>query len=258
MIQPLVIKTSRTWAALGLVGIVLAWHFTALNLGPLLMATPLDALGAIFLLVKTPQFWHTTFESIQRATIGISLGCCIGFLLGLLASQHPRLRGVLEPLRWLLMSIPGVVVVLLAMLWFGIGSAMVIFLAALMTAPGLYVNTVKGMLQIDRQLLEMSHVYGFGSWCRLRHLYIPALAAPLSAALLIAVNGGIRLVVMAEVLGADSGVGHALANARATFDSAELYGWVLLILAFVGCLELALIQPLQRKLARWQEVHHHA
>jgi NitT/TauT family transport system permease protein len=91
-------------------------------------------------------------------------------------------------------------------------------------------------------------------WLRLRHLYIPALTAPLSAALLIAVNGGIRLVVMAEVLGADSGVGHALANARATFDSTELYAWVLLILAFVGVLELALIQPLQRTLGRWQEL----
>lgn len=249
-------RTSIAWALAGLAAIVLAWQFTALQLGPLLMATPLDALLAIGPLLDSGRFLPAAGTSLLRAATGIGLGCAGGFVLGLLAAHSPRLRGALEPLRWLLMAIPSVVVVLLAMLWFGLGSAMVVFLAALMTAPGLYVNTVKGMRQVDRQLLEMTHVYRFGIWLRLRHLYVPALTAPLSAALLIAVNGGVRLVVMAEVLGADSGVGHALANARATFDSAELYAWVLLILAFVGLLELVLIQPLQRRLGRWQEVRH--
>jgi NitT/TauT family transport system permease protein len=254
MMRAPTLRTSRAWAAAGLAAILLAWHVTAGYLGPLLMATPQEAVLAIGPLVESGRFYPAAATSLGRAFVGIGTGCLCGFVLGLAAAAHPRLRGALEPLRWLLMAIPSVVVVLLAMLWFGLGSSMVVVLAALMTAPGLYVNTVKGMLQVDRQLLEMTHVYRFGLWLRLRHLYIPALTAPLSAALLIAVNGGIRLVVMAEVLGADSGVGHALANARATFDSTELYAWVLLILAFVGVLELALIQPLQRTLGRWQEL----
>lgn len=247
------LRTPPLWAAVGLAALLAAWQFTAERLGPLLMATPAQALRAAGLLLQSEGFRTAAGTSLARAAIGIGAGCASGFALGLLAAGSPRLRGALEPLRWLLMAIPSVIVVLFAMLWFGLGSSMVIFLAALMTAPGLYVNTLKGMLQVDRQLLEMTHVYRFGGWLRLRHLYVPALAAPLSAALLIAVNGGVRLTVMAEVLGADSGVGHALANARATFDSAELYAWVLLILAFVGVLELVLIQPLQRRLGRWQE-----
>ncbi|MBF5005851.1 ABC transporter permease [Diaphorobacter caeni] len=247
-------RTSRVWVAAGLLGVVIAWQFTAERLGPLLMATPLQTLQAIGPLVSSERFLPAALTSLVRAAIGIGTGCLCGFALGLMAAARAQLRGLLEPLRWLLMSIPAVVVVLLAMLWFGLGSSMVIFLTALMTAPGLYVNTVKGMQQVDRQLLEMTHVYRFGWRLRLEHLYIPALTAPLSAALLIAVNAGVRLVVMAEVLGADSGVGHALANARATFDSAELYAWVVLIVSFVGVLELALIQPLQRRLGRWQEV----
>lgn len=123
-------------------------------------------------------------------------------------------------------------------------------------APGMYVNTVKGMLQVDRQLIEMTHVYRYGYWRRLRHLYLPALTAPLTAALLIATCGGVRLVVMAEVLGADSGAGYALANARSTFDSGELYAWIILILLLVALLEFALLQPLQRRLGRWQEPSH--
>ncbi|MDT4853556.1 putative aliphatic sulfonates transport permease protein SsuC [compost metagenome] len=172
-----------------------------------------------------------------------------------MAGLDARLRGLLEPLRWLLMAIPPVVVVVLAMLWFGLGSAMVVFISVLMLAPGMYVNTVKGMLLVDRELIEMAHVYRFGRWQRLRHLYVPALAAPL-AALLIAACGGVRLVVMAEVLGADSGAGFALANARSTFDSAGLYAWTLLLLLLVAGLEFSLLQPLQRRLSRWQEPGH--
>jgi NitT/TauT family transport system permease protein len=61
---------------------------------------------------------------------------------------------------------------------------------------------------------------------------------------------------MAEVLGAESGVGYALANARSTFDSGRLYAWVLLILGLVALLEFLLLQPVQRRLTRWQEPSH--
>ena len=55
------------------------------------------------------------------------------------------------------------------------------------------------------------------------------------------------------MLGAENGVGYAQANARSTFDTAELFAWVLLILSLVAVLEFAFLQPLQRRLGRWME-----
>lgn len=248
--------TSRRWALLGGALIVLSWQLLAMRLGPLLMATPLQTLDAMWRLPFEADFRLHAGASLLRIALGVGLGCLLGFCLGLLAGLDARLRGLLEPLRWLLMATPPVVVVVLAMLWFGLGSAMVVFISVLMLAPGMYVNTVKGMLMVDRGLLEMARVYRFGPWQKLRHLYVPALAAPLGAALLIATCGGVRLVVMAEVLGAESGAGFALANARSTFDSAGLYAWTLLILLLVAGLEFLLLQPLQRRMGRWQEPAH--
>lgn len=245
--------TSWRWSVLGVILIFAAWETAARLMGPMLMASPWEALQAVADLSGDPGFWAHSRASLLRIAAGVGTGCLIGFTLGVLAGHDARLRGLLEPLRWLLMAIPPVVVVVLAMLWFGLGSGMVIFITILMMAPGMYVNTVKGMRMIDRNLLEMSQVYRFGAWMRLRHIYLPALAAPLTAALLIAACGGVRLVVMAEVLGAESGVGYALANARSTFDSGRLYAWVLLILALVALLEFLLLQPIQRRLTRWQE-----
>ncbi|UYO93256.1 ABC transporter permease [Pollutimonas sp. M17] len=249
-------RTSRRWALAGALLLLAGWQFAAQYLGPLLMATPMQALRGLAALAESDTFWANAGASLARIGAGVGTGCLIGFALGILAGHNARLRGLLEPLRWLLMAIPPVVVVVLAMLWFGLGSSMVIFITVLMIAPGMYVNTVKGMLLVDRSLIEMAHVYRFDPWLRLRHLYLPALAAPLTAALLIATCGGVRLVVMAEVLGADSGAGYALANARSVFDSGELYAWVILILALVAALEFALLQPLQRHLNQWQEPSH--
>lgn len=246
-------RTSRSWSALGVLLLLACWQLAAQYLGPLLMATPLQALHALAALIKSDTFWANASASLTRIAVGVGTGCAIGFFLGVLAGHNAKLRGLLEPLRWLLMAMPPVVVVVLAMLWFGLGSSMVIFITVLMMAPGMYVNTVKGMLLVDKSLVEMTHVYRYGAWMRLRHLYLPALTAPLTAALLIATCGGVRLVVMAEVLGAESGAGFALANARSTFDSGELYAWVILILALVAALEFTLLQPLQRRLTQWQE-----
>ncbi|WP_341667932.1 ABC transporter permease [Alcaligenes sp. SDU_A2] len=246
-------RSSRAWAVAGVALLLLGWQLSAMVMGPLLMASPLETARAIPRLLASAHFWNDAGDSLLRIAIGVSGGCAIGFVLGVLAAHSPRLRGLLEPIRWLLMSIPPVVVVVLAMLWFGLGSAMVIFMTVVMMVPGMYVNTVKGMQQVDRELIEMTRVYRFGWWHRLRHLYLPAMTAPLTAALLIATCGGVRLVVMAEVLGAESGAGFALANARSTFDSAQLYAWIVLILLLVAALEFLLLQPLQRRLGQWRE-----
>lgn len=248
--------TSRKLAATGLLLLLTGWHATALWLGPMLMATPLETLRALLDLVRSERFLDDAGVTLLRVGLGVGLACALGLLLGLAGGISGRVRGLLEPLRWLLMAVPPVVVVLLAMLWFGLGTKMVVFLAVLMLTPGMYVNVVKGMRAVDPALLEMAQVYRFSAWQKLTRLYLPALAAPLSAALLIATCGGVRLVVMAEVLGADSGAGFALANARSTFDSGQLYAWVLLTLLLVGVLEFAMLQPLQRRLSRWQEPSH--
>ncbi|QIE91431.1 ABC transporter permease [Pseudomonas nitroreducens] len=248
--------TSRRWAVLGGALLLVGWQLLAMRLGSLLMATPWQTLQAMARLPFEADFRLHAGASLLRIVLGVGLGCLLGFCLGLLAGLDARVRGLLEPLRWLLMSVPPVVVVVLAMLWVGLGSAMVVLISVLMLAPGMYVNTVKGMQMVDRGLLEMARVYRFSPWQKLRRLYIPSLTAPLGAALLIATCGGVRLVVMAEVLGAESGAGFALANARSTFDSAGLYAWTLLILLLVAALEFLLLQPLQRRMGRWQEAAH--
>jgi NitT/TauT family transport system permease protein len=152
------------------------------------------------------------------------------------------------------MSVPPVVMVVLAMLWLGMGTAMVVAIAILLLSPVVYSNTLRGMHLVDHGLLDLARVYRFGRWRKLRHIVLPALAIPLCSVLHVACCSGIRLVVMAEVIGAANGAGFAIANARGSLDSATVYAWVLLVVLMVAAVECLLLRPLQRHLTRWQRL----
>ncbi len=62
---------------------------------------------------------------------------------------------MLEHMRWLLMSVPPVVLVVVCMIWFGMGSAQTIFTTSLLILTIMCVNTITGIESVESQILEM-------------------------------------------------------------------------------------------------------
>lgn len=252
MSQPATLRRTLLWSGFGVLLLLSGWHLLALQLGPLLMAPPQQALQALGRLLSSPEFARHAGASLLRVIAGISLGIGLGLGLAMLSARNERLRLLLEPLRWLLMSVPPVILVVLAMLWLGMGTAMVLLIAVLLLSPNVYVHALRGLHLLDPDLDEMASVYRLSPWQRLLHLVLPAMAIPLCTALHVACCSGVRLVVMAEVIGTTNGAGFAIAHARGSLDSATVYAWVVLVLLLVAAMELLLLLPLQRYLTRWQ------
>lgn len=82
-------------------------------------------------------------------------GCLAGFVLGLIAGLKENIRRVLEHMRWLLMSVPPVVLEVVCMIWFGMGSAQTLFATSLLILTIRYVNTITGIEPVASQILEM-------------------------------------------------------------------------------------------------------
>ncbi len=236
----------------GLLLLLGLWQLGAMLVHEIVIAPPLDAFAALAKMMGTARFWQTSWLTAQRALAGIGLGFTAGFSLGLIAGFNRDLRDILEPLRWMVMSISPVIVVVLAMLWFGMGTPMVVFIAAVLLAPIVYVNTVKGLEMVNEQLVEMADVYRLRWLQKLRHVYIPALAGPLAAAMTIVVTMGMRMIVLAELLGANAGIGHEISFARTDLDTPALFAWVVVTLALVGIAEYLVFKPLEGYLLRWR------
>jgi NitT/TauT family transport system permease protein len=115
------------------------------------MASPADTLQALADLAWGSTLWKELLITLERLVIGLAAGAAVGWLLGVAAGLEPRLRAFLEPLRWVGMTIPAVIIAVLAMLWFGLGGFTVIFVVALIVIPTMYVNTVAGVMAIDQR-----------------------------------------------------------------------------------------------------------
>lgn len=246
-------RSRPLFTLLGVAAILVVWQVLSLVVSPAIMASPAATLRALGRLAWGSSLWIQLLITLYRMVIGLAIGGVIGTVFGLIAPLRPRFRAFLEPLRWVGMSIPVVILAVLAMLWFGVGDVTVIFVVALIVLPTMYVNTLEGVLAIDPRLLEMGRVYRFSRRLMLREIYLPGVASPAIAGLTLCAGIAVRAVVLAEVLAAADGVGHAFSRALSFLEAPELFAWVLVLLALMAVIEFGVLRPVRRRALRWRK-----
>jgi NitT/TauT family transport system permease protein len=238
----------------GVVAIFLVWQLLALWVNPVFIASPADTGRALGRLAAEGTLWIELLITLKRLVIGLAIGAGFGWILGLLAGLEPRFHAFLEPLRWVAMTVPAIVIAVLAMLWFGLGDFTVIFIVALIVIPTMYVSTVAGVQNIDPRLVEMGRVYHYSRRLLLTEVYLPGTASPALAGLTLASGIGVRAVVLAEVLAAMSGIGHSFTRAMSYLETPDLFAWIVLLFALMALLEFGMLRPLTKRLMRWRRV----
>ena len=242
------------YALLGALALLAVWELLSVWVDPIFVASPVETAKAFGRMAADGDLWIQLLITLKRLVIGLAIGAGLGWIVGLLAGLAPRLRSFLEPLRWVGMTVPAVVIAILALLWFGLGDLSVIFVVAAIVAPSMYVNTMTGVLSIDPRLIELGRVYQFSRRLRFTEVYLPGTAAPALAGLTLATGVGVRAVVLAEVIGAMSGIGHAFGRAKSNLEMPEMYAWIVLLLALMAALEFGVLRPLRRRVLRWRQV----
>jgi NitT/TauT family transport system permease protein len=246
-------RTRLLYAVLGAAAILVGWQLLSLWVNPAIMASPADTFRALARLAWGSTLWIQLLITLKRLVIGLAIGAAVGLVLGVLAGLEPRLRSFLEPLRWAGMTIPAVIIAVLAMLWFGLGDFTVIFMVALIIIPTMYVNTVAGVLAIDPRLVEMGGVYHFSRRLLLTEVYLPGIGSPVMAGLTLATGIAVRAVVLGEVLGAMDGIGHAFSRAMSYLEAPELFAWIVVLLALMAVIEFGVLRPLKKRVMRWRK-----
>lgn len=242
-------RGTQVFAGLGILGLFLAWHQASCAFSGLVVPGPWETLEAGARLLSDTGFraGHL-WVSLRRMGLALGAGILAGGALGLVAGLVPQVRALVEPVRWVLTTMPGVVIVIVFMLWFGMGDVMVISIAASMGAPIIFVNLADALGRVDRHLLEMARVYRFSLKMRLVKVYAMAVAGPFFSALVIAGGNIVRVSVLAEVMGADQGIGHCMSLSRTRLDTPELYALALISMCVAAAVEFFLFRPLERRM----------
>ncbi|NLG67705.1 MAG: ABC transporter permease subunit, partial [Actinobacteria bacterium] len=227
-------KTRVLFGLAGSATLIIGWQILSMVVNRAIVASPWESLMELGRLVSSGAMLRELLITLRRLVIALAVGTTAGLTLGMVAGLRPRIRSFLEPIRWVAMTLPAVVIAVLAMLWFGLGDKAVVFLVAAIVTPVIYVNTVEGVLSMDARILEMGRVYRVPRRLLLTEVYLPGIGSPVVAGLTLATGIGVRGVVLGEVLGAQDGIGHAFARAMSYLDTPRIFAWVLVALGLMA------------------------
>ena len=237
---------------LTVLGLLLAWQALALRTPEVLIPSPLDTLRAASEIVWSGELVNQLSRSLLRMLLGFAIGASAAVFCGLAAGGSAVVYDAFRPVQSVLLGTPPIIIVVLALIWFGTGGVVPVFVVAILVFPLIFLNTADGRRSVDRQLLEMSAVYDVPWWRRMRHIILPALAVPVFTAVSLASGVAVRITIMAELLGADDGAGYMIALARTNLETAEVFAWAVILVALVILLDYAVITPLKQFTGRWE------
>ena len=232
-------------------GLLSAWYASAALYGPsFAIPAPWEVLAAFRALALQGTLATHAFASMQRLAygwlLGVSSGVAIGFVIGLSAMA----RSTALPVVLAAFPVPKLALLPLFIAWFGIGETAKIATIALGILPPMVVATYSGIDSVDRSLIRMAQSFEVPTASILRRIILPGAMPGILSGVQIATSIGILLLVAAEMIAADYGIGAFLVRAANLMRMDQLMVGVLL-LAALGLMASLLIASAKRWLLRW-------
>jgi sulfonate transport system permease protein len=212
---------------------------------------PTDVVQAAVRLVESGELFRYIGDSTSRALWGLAIGGSIGLVLGFVNGLFPVAERMLDTTVQMLRNIPHLALIPLAILWFGIGEEVKLFLVALGVFFPLYLNTFHGIRSVDPALIEMGKVYGLRGWTLFRTVMLPGAMPSILVGLRYALGIMWLTLIVAETISSDTGIGYMAMNAR-EFMQMDVVVLSILLYALLGKLADVLATGLERRCLRWR------
>ena len=243
---------SRLWSLAG-IGLLLAlWEAGHRAYGPIVLPGLDDTAVALLAMLRDGSVGPALAETAGHALAGWLAGAGIGIAAGTLAGFRDEIRAALQPVAIVFVGVPAIAWVVMALLWFGGGWA-VVFTVAVATGPLAFAAAVEGTRSLDAPLIRMAQVFRLPLRARLVHLHLPHMASHLFPVLATTLAMSWKVAIMAELLAGAGGIGDALAGARARIDTAQTMALVVVVVAVLVVVDFGLLQPLRRRLFAWRD-----
>lgn len=244
----------RSWlrALSGIAVFILAWEASAriLNKG-LILPEPgvvFRALGGLVLQSYTLEVAaQTAWKVLLALALVLALGICAGLLLGLVKSLNDMAR----PIIMVIQAVPVISWLSLVIFTWGISWEGPVFIAFLSLLPTAILTTIAGVQNLDRKLLEMARVYRVPRSRIIREIYLGSLLPFIIAVIDVTLGQAWKIILVAEFLCGDSGLGVQISWARQVFNVPAVYAYTLLAVILGMATERFIKHYLGKVSKRW-------
>ena len=234
--------------------IIAIWELASLAglVSPLILPAPTKIGAAIIrLYFETGQvYWHF-FVTMFEALTGFVIGCAIGLSLAIGAALSPTFRRYIAPYAVVFNVTPGIAMTPIIIAWFGFGWNSKIALSALVVFFPVYVNTLTGLLHVDRDAQEMFRSLGASRVQTFFKLMLPEAAPLIVAGFKVAITGALAGTIVTEFASASEGVGLLMQRFSYSLDIASALS-MLLTMSFMGLLLFSMVELLDRTVIFWK------
>lgn len=240
-----------TFNTLGIICFFLGvWEFCAYFMKPIILPSAIECIIRAYNVLFSES--GELLLSLQRALSAICVGFLCGVILGAVAANFKSFALFIKPIIDILQGIAPIVWVVLALFWFGVGNLSVIFTCFITVFPLSFGASFISVIKLDSHLIEVCKAYNFGLFKRFKVFYLPSILPFLLSNFSIVFAMGIKIVIMAELLGASNGVGAKINDARNFLDTTQILAFVLLMVALILLFESLVIKTLKITFLPWQ------
>lgn len=176
--------------------------------------------------------WHLVV-TLERLLIGLGAAVAVGVPVGVAVGRSERLAQTTGALFQFLRMISPLAWTPIAIVLLGVGDLPVYFLVAVAAVWPVLLNAASGVHALDPGWLEVSRSLGATRFEQLRTIVLPGIRAHLATGVRVALGTAWIVIVPAEMLGVDSGLGYAILDARDRLRYDELMG-VILVIGAIG------------------------
>ncbi|MFD0589836.1 ABC transporter permease [Paenibacillus sp. GCM10027627] len=234
--------------------VILIWQYLSGTgvMNAALFPAPTTIAAEFYRIVETGELYPHLEISVKRAIVGFLIGGSLGLLTGAAVGMFKRVEETVDPAVQMIRTVPLLAITPLFILWFGFGELSKVLLIALGSFFPMYVNTFLGVRNVDAKLFDIARVLEFTRTKQLIRLVLPAAMPNVLLGLRLSISVAWLVLVVAELMGADRGVGYLIQDAR-TFMRTEVVFIGIIIFAAVGKLTDSLVRLLERRLLKWQD-----
>jgi ABC-type nitrate/sulfonate/bicarbonate transport system permease component len=233
------------------------WGVSLLNahvlkaFNPILLPAPDEVLRAGIKMAASGELLKHITASLSRVLWGFSIAAALGIVVGTALGRSRLLEHLVEPMLEMLRPIPPLAFLPMMVLWFGIGEASKVAFIAYAAFFPVFTTTIEGIKYVDPVLIRAASSLGASERQIFWHVVLPAATPNIITGMRLAFGLSFFVIVAAEFIAADSGLGFLINDARTFFlVSNMLLGAA--VIGIIGVLANVLLRRLEGRLLRWR------
>ena len=217
----------------------------------LFLPAPTAIISALLQMIADGEIGVSLAASLYRILAGFFIGSLVGLAVGLVTGTSALMDKIGTPIVNAIYPIPKIALLPLFILWLGIGELSKVTIIALGVFFPIAMNTYSGVKNVDTLLLKVAASFNASWWMTMKSVVLPNALPMIFAGLRLAAGTSLLLLVAAEMIAAQVGIGALILHYGDLMITDRLMAGVI-VLSLLGLVFNLILQFLERKAIPWK------